>query len=94
LSTFKTYYLRGSLQTDGKDLDKNLVGFNPTSFFGKSIGDGNAIRSLSFKIVTDNGQEEKFHSLDWMDKVDRKLVLLKNPDKGISNEAIEVEIEK
>ncbi len=29
-----------------------------------------------------------------MDKVDKRLVLLKNPDKGISNEAIEVQIGK
>ena len=90
----KTYSKPIVEQFDGKNLDKNLVGFSPSTFFGKSIGDGNAIRSLSFKIVPDNKTEEKYYMLDWMDKVDKKLILLKNPDKGISNEAIEVKIEK
>jgi hypothetical protein len=93
--TFNKTYSRPIVeQIDGKNLDNNLVGFNPSAFFGKSIGDGNSIRSLSFKIVPDNQKEEKFYTIDWMDKVDRKLILLKNPDKGISNEAIEVKIEK
>jgi hypothetical protein len=38
--------------------------------------------------------EAKYYSLDWIDKVDKKLILLKDPDKGISNEAIEIEIKK
>jgi hypothetical protein len=93
--TFNKTYSRPIVeQVDRKNLDKNLVGFNPSTFFGKSIGDGNSIRSLSFKIVPDNQKEEKYYTLNWMDKVDRKLILLKNPDKGISNEAIEVKIEK
>lgn len=81
-------------QIDGKNLDKSLVGFNPSTFYGKSIGDGNAIKSLSFDIVRDNKMEAKYYSLDWIDKVDKKLILLKDPDKGISNEAIEIEIKK
>ena len=93
--TFNKTYSRPIVeQLDGKNLDKNLVGFNSSTFFGKSIGDGNSIRSLSFKIVPDNQEEEKYYTLDWMNKVDRKLILLKKPDKGISNEAIEVKIEK
>ena len=93
--TFNKTYSRPIVeQVDGKNLDKNLVGFNPSTFFGKSIGDENSIRSLSFKIVPDNQKEEKYYTLDWIDKVDRKLILLKNPDKGISNEPIEVKIEK
>ena len=67
--TFNKSYSRPIVkQMNGKDLDKNLVGFNPTSFFGKSIGDGNAIRSLSFKIASDNEQEGKFYTLDWMER--------------------------
>ncbi len=93
--TFNKTYSRPIVeQVDGKNLDKNLVGFNPSTFFGKSIGDENSIRSLSFKIVPDNQKEEKYYTLDWMDKVDRKLILLKNPDKGISNEVIEVKNKK
>ena len=93
--TFDKTYSRPIVeQVDGRNLDRNLIGFNPSTFFGKSIGDGNSIRSLNFEIVPDNLREEKYYTLDWMDKVDRKLILLKNPDKGISNEAIEVEIER
>ena len=93
--TFNKTYLRPIVeQFDGKNLDKNLVGFNPSTFFGKSIGNGNAIRSLSFKIIPDNATKEKYYTLDWMDKVDKDLILLQNPEKGISNKPIEVEIEK
>lgn len=93
--TFNKTYLRPIVeQFDGKNLDKNLVGFNPSTFFEKSIGDGNAIRSLSFKIIPDNATKEKYYTLDWMDKVDKDLILLQNPEKGISNKPIEVEIEK
>lgn len=90
----KTYSRPIVIQLDGKNLDKNLVGFDPSTFFGKSIGDGNAIRSLSFKIVPDNKTEEKYYTLDWMDKVDEKLILLADPEKGISNKTIEAKIEK
>ncbi len=77
--TFNKAYSRPVVkQTNGVDLDKNLVGFNPTSFFGKSISDENSIRSLSFKIIPDNHQEKNFYTLEWMDKVDKKLVVLKN----------------
>ena len=53
--TFNKTYSRPIVkQIDGKDLDKNLVGFNPSSFFGTSIGGGNSIKSLSFEIVPDS----------------------------------------
>jgi hypothetical protein len=94
-STFdKTYSRLIVKQTDGKHLDEYLIGFNSSTFFRKSIGDGNSIRSLSFKILTSNKKEEKHDAIDWIDKVGRKLVLLKNPDKAFSNKAIEVKIEK
>lgn len=93
--TFNKTYSRPIVeQVDGKNLDENLVGFNPSTFFGKSIGDGNAIRSLSFKIIPENKTDDKYSTPDWMDKVDKKLILLKDPNKAISNEAIEVKIEK
>src|SRR5690606_40331573 len=63
-------------QVDGKDLDKNLVGFNPSTFFGTSIGGGNSIKSLSFEIVPDSLIEQKqYYSSDWTKYVNRKLVL-------------------
>src|SRR5690606_14068814 len=47
--TFNKTYSRPIVeQLDGKNLDKNLVGFNPSTFFGTSIGGGNAIKSLRF----------------------------------------------
>ena len=91
--TFNKTYSRPNVeQVDGKNLDKYLVGFNPSTFFGKSVGDGNAIKSLSFKIVPSNYSKEEYYSLDWLEKVDRKLILLENPKKKISNEAIEVKV--
>ncbi len=91
--TFNKTYSRPKVeQVDGTKLDKYLVGFNPSTFFGKSVGDGNAIKSLSFKIVPSNHSKEEYYSLDWLEKVDRKLILLENPKKGISNEAIEIKV--
>lgn len=91
--TFNKTYSRPKVeQVDGKNLDKYLVGFNPSTFFGKSVGDGNTIKSLSFKIVPNNHSKEEYYSLDWLEKVDRKLILLENPKKRISNEAIEVKV--
>jgi hypothetical protein len=93
--TFNKSFTRPTVvQIDGKNLDKSLVGFNPSTFYGKSFGDGNAIKSLSFKVITGNQMEEKHYTLDWMDKVDKKLILLKTPNKVISNKAIEVQVKK
>ena len=76
----KTYTRPHVKQVNGKDLDKNLVGFNPSSFFGKSIGGG--IQSLSFEIVPDDkiGQKQ-YYSKNLDDLVDIKLVLLLDNDK-------------
>lgn len=81
--TFNKTYSRPIVeQLDGKNLDKNLVGFNPSTFFGISIGGGNSIKSLSFEIVPDSvlGQKQYFTG-DWTKYVDKKLVLLKEPGK-------------
>ncbi|MFV0185618.1 hypothetical protein OBK25_12975 [Empedobacter falsenii] len=85
----KTYTKPIVKQVDGKNLEKNLVGYNPSSFFGTTLGGGNSIRSLSFEIVPDSVIGEKqYYSKDWTKFVDRKLVLLKDKTKGIeSNEA-------
>lgn len=95
--TFNKTYSRPIVkQIDGKDLDKNLVGFNPSTFFGTSIGGGNSIKSLSFEIVPDSlvGQKQ-YYSSDWTKFVNKDLVLLKDKSKGIeSNEAEEVKMEE
>src|SRR5690554_1465583 len=95
--TFNKTYSRPIVkQVDGKDLDKNLIGFNPSSFFATTLGGGNAIKSLSFEIVPDSLVEHKqYYSKDWTKYVNKDLVLLKDKNKGIeSNEAIEVKIEE
>lgn len=87
----KTYSKPIVKQVDGKNLDKNLVGFSPSTFFGTSIGGGNSIKSLSFEIVPDSvlGQKQYYFS-DWTKHVNRKLVLLKDPTKGIESNEVEV----
>lgn len=92
--TFNKTYSRPIVeQLDGKNLDKNLVGFNPSTFFGTSIGGGNSITSLSFEIVPDSvlGQKQYFTG-DWTKYVDKKLVLLKEPEKGIESNEVTIEI--
>ncbi|WP_271424156.1 hypothetical protein [Aequorivita sinensis] len=80
----KTYSKPIVKQVNGKNLEKNLVGFNPSSFFGTTLGGGNSIKSLSFEIVPDSliGQKQ-YYSKDWTKFVNKKLVLLKAPRKGI-----------
>jgi hypothetical protein len=76
----KTYTRPHVLQLNGKDLDKNLVGFNPSSFFGKSVGGG--IQSLSFEIVPDDKiGERQYYSRHLEQLVDMKLVLLLKEDR-------------
>jgi len=92
--TFNKAYTRPIVkQKDGKNLDKNLVGFNPSTFFGVSIGGGNSIKSLSFEIVPDSvlGQKQ-YYSADWTKYVNKKLVLLKDPSKGLESNEATVEI--
>lgn len=81
----KTYARPNVVQLDGKNLDKNLVGFNSSSFFGTGKScciDSNEIGSLSFEIVPDDkiGQKQ-YYSKDLTNLVDKKLVLLIPPDE-------------
>jgi hypothetical protein len=77
--TFDNTYSRPIVeQMDGKGLDKNLVGFNPSTFWvkGKSSGtSGREIESISFEIVPDNklGQKQ-YYSTDLTTLVDKKLI--------------------
>jgi hypothetical protein len=82
--TFNKTYSRPIVeQLDGNNLDKNLVGFNPSTFFGKGksccIG-GQEIESLSFEIVTDDKRGQKqYNSKNYMDFVNKKLVIFSKP---------------
>ena len=77
--TFNKTYSRPIVeQVDGKNLDNNLVGFNPSTFLGKrksSDTNGREIESISFEIVPDNrlGQKQ-YYSKDLMKLVNKKLV--------------------
>lgn len=90
----KTYARPKVVQLDGKNLDKNLVGFNPSSFFGSGKAcciDGKQFKIKSFEIVPDDkiGQKQ-YYSKGLTNLVDKKLVLLLPPDKHtiIQTEAI------
>jgi len=96
--TFNKTYSRPIVeQIDGKNLDKNLVGFNPSTFFGTSVGGGNAIKSLSFEIVPDDkiGQKQ-YYSKDLTTLVNKKMVQFSKPDEHtiIQTETINIDTTK
>lgn len=75
--TFNKIYSRPIVeQLDGKNLDKNLVGFNPSTFWIKgetSSSERNIkIQTLSFEIVADDklGQKQ-YNSMDLSKLVDK-----------------------
>ena len=74
----KIYSIPKVEQIDGKNLDKNLIGFNPSTFWakGKSSGTcGKEIESISFEIVPDDrlGQKQ-YYSTDITNLVDKKII--------------------
>jgi len=75
--TFNKTYSRPTVkQLDGKNLDNNLVGFNPSTFWAKgqtSSSENNIkIETLSFEIVSDDklGQKQ-YNSTDLSNLVDK-----------------------
>lgn len=84
--TFKKTYKRPIVvQLDGKNLDKTLVGFNPSTFFGNRKScciEGQRIESLIFEIVSDEkiGQKQ-YYSKDLTTLVNKSMVLYSKPDK-------------
>jgi hypothetical protein len=81
--TFNKTYLRPTVeQLDGKNLDKYLVGFNPSTFWAKgeliSSESNIQIKTLSFEIVSDVKLGEKhYQSTDLLKLID-KSKLIKN----------------
>ncbi len=75
--TFNKTYSRPIVkQMDGKNLDNNLVGFNPTTFWAKgqtSSSENNIkIETLSFEIVSDDKLRQKqYYSIDLSNLVDK-----------------------
>jgi hypothetical protein len=84
--TFDKTYTRPIVeQMDGSIIEKNLVGFNPSTFWAKGKScciDEQQIESLSFEIVPDNkvGQKQ-YYSTDLTTLVDRKKILFSKTDK-------------
>ena len=79
--TFDKLYLKPTvIQQDGKNIDKNLVGFNPSTFFGTGKScciDGQELESLSFEIVPDSVIiQKRYYSKSLLNLVDKKLVAL------------------
>jgi len=99
--TFDKTYSRPIVeQLDGKNLDKNLVGFNPSTFFGKGKSccvDRKEIESLSFEIAPDDkiGQKQ-YYSKDLTTLVNTKLVQFSRPDEHtiIQTETININTTK
>ena len=97
--TFDKLYLKPTvIQQDGKNINKNLVGFNPSTFFGieKSCCiDGQEFESLSFEIVPDSvtGQKQ-YYSKSLLNLVDKKLVALSKKGKYTTTDTATVEINK
>lgn len=74
--TFNKTYSRPIVkQVDGKNLDEYLIGFNPSTFFGKGktcCVEKQEIRSLSFKIGTKpHLEDEYFESKSLTELVDK-----------------------
>lgn len=84
--TFNKTYSRPKVQqVDGKDLDDYLIGFNPSTFFGKEksccIGT-REVHSLSFKIGTrPHSEDEYFASRNLTETVDTSKAILMKLDK-------------
>ncbi len=71
--------------TDGNNIDKNLIGFAPSTFWGISqtwCANGQKIQSIRFAIASDSitGQEVYYYNKNLENLVDKKLVLNTNPD--------------
>ena len=78
--TFNKTYSRPIVeQVDGKNLDENLIGFNPSTFFGKGktcCVERREIQSLSFKIGTKpHLEDEYFQSNSLTELVDKSKTI-------------------
>lgn len=84
--TFNKTYARPIVkQIDGKNLDEYLIGFNPSTFFGKGktccVGK-REIQSLSFKIGTKpHLEDEYFNGKNLTDVIDKNKTIFTELDK-------------
>jgi hypothetical protein len=83
--TFNKTYARPTVfDKSGRNLDKNLVGFNPSTFFGTGktccVG-GKQFESMSFEIVPDSLiGKKRYYSKNLISLVDKSLVLFEERD--------------
>lgn len=78
----KTYIRPVVVQADGINLDKNLIGFNPSTFFARGkmcCIEGKDIEILSFEIAPNGITEKQYYSRDWTTSVNSKIVLFREP---------------
>ena len=83
----KTYTRPEVYDTEGKNLDNLLIGYDKNKFWGQSFGGGNTIKSLSFEINKDSAALplRSFKVSDWLQKVDMNKVYLEHPDQPVEN---------
>lgn len=92
----KTYARPVVFDKTGRNLDKKLVGFNHSTFFGTGKSccvDGKQFESLSFEIVPDSliGQKQ-YYSKSLISLVDKRLVLFEERDKYTTVDSVTTEI--
>jgi hypothetical protein len=97
--TFNKTYSRPIVkQSDGKNLDEYLIGFNPSTFFGKGktcCVEKRQIQSLSFTIGTKpHLEDEYFESKSLTELVDKKKTIFTKPDRYTKIGETEVKVEK
>ena len=90
--TFEKTYTRPKVyDSEGNNLNHLLLSYDNNKFWGKSIGTGNTIKSLSFEIAKDTLQKERTHISNWLENVDMNKVYLEDPTKQPDN-ILEVKI--
>jgi hypothetical protein len=97
--TFEKLYLKPTvIQQNGKNIDRNLVGFNPNTFYGLQKScciEGQEIESLNFEVVSDSLRGQKqYYSKDLLNLVDKKLVALSKKGKYTTVDTLTIEINK
>ncbi len=97
--TFNKTYSRPIVkQGDGKNLEEYLIGFNPSTFFGKGktcCMDKHKIQSLSFAIGTKPYlEDEYFQSKSLTELVDKEKTIFTNLDKYPKVGETKVKVEK
>lgn len=96
--TFNKLYLKPTvIRKNGKNIEKNLVGFNPSTFFGLERSCcifGGEIESLTFEIVPDSliGQDPGY-ATSLLALVNKKLITLSKQGSYSTPDTVTVKVE-